>query len=183
MDQLRARFDELDRRVTGFMARNGILALRLSVAFVFIWFGGLKLVPQASPAEQLVIDTTEALTLGIVDTSFALTFLAIVEVSIGLGLLVGRYLRVTLALLGAQMVGTLAPLVLFPSRIWVDLPFTLTLEGQYIFKNAVIIAAGLVIGATVRGGRIVVEPSRMVTDDPTARPDDDRAPTGRGAAA
>jgi hypothetical protein len=26
------------------------------------------------------------------------------------------------------------------------------LEGQYILKNAVLISAGLVIGATVRGG-------------------------------
>ena len=33
-----------------------------------------------------------------------------------------------------------------------------TIEGQYIVKNLVIIGSALVIGATVRGGRVVSEP-------------------------
>jgi hypothetical protein len=33
-----------------------------------------------------------------------------------------------------------------------------TLEGQYIIKNVVLIGAGMVIGATVRGGRLTTEP-------------------------
>jgi hypothetical protein len=32
------------------------------------------------------------------------------------------------------------------------------MEGQYIIKNLVLISAGLVIGATVRGGWLVAEP-------------------------
>jgi hypothetical protein len=34
------------------------------------------------------------------------------------------------------------------------------LEGQYIIKNLILISAGLAIGATVRGGRIISEPAK-----------------------
>jgi hypothetical protein len=34
-----------------------------------------------------------------------------------------------------------------------------TLEGQYIIKNVVLIAAAMVIGATVRGGRLLARPA------------------------
>jgi hypothetical protein len=73
-------------------------------------------------------------------------------------LLTGRFLRVTLLLLFTQMAGTMTPLIISPHLIWSDFPFVLTLEGQYIMKNAVLISAGLVIGATVRGGRLVEDP-------------------------
>ena len=33
-----------------------------------------------------------------------------------------------------------------------------TLEGQYIIKNLVLISAGVVLGATVRGGHLEAEP-------------------------
>jgi hypothetical protein len=52
------------------------------------------------------------------------------------------------------MPGTLAPLVLLPARVFTVMPVGLTLEGQYIVKNLVLIAAALVIGATVRGARL-----------------------------
>ncbi len=75
-----------------------------------------------------------------------------------LGLLTGRFLRVTLALLFAQMLGTLTPLVLFPHEAFVRIPFLPTLEGQYIIKNLVLISAGVVVGATVRGGHLESDP-------------------------
>jgi hypothetical protein len=34
-------------------------------------------------------------------------------------------------------------------------PFAPTLEGQYIIKNVVLVGAAMVVGATVRGGRLV----------------------------
>jgi len=48
--------------------------------------------------------------------------------------------------------------VLLPSAVWTQFPFGLTLEGQYIIKNLVIIGSALVIGSTVRGGRLDPEP-------------------------
>jgi hypothetical protein len=82
----------------------------------------------------------------------ALVVLAVWEVSIGLGLLTGKLLRVTLLLLWVQMLGTLTPLFLFPGETFRVFPFAPTLEGQYIIKNLVLIAAAIVVGATVRGG-------------------------------
>jgi hypothetical protein len=87
--------------------------------------------------------------------SFFLPFLGLWEVAIGLGFLTGRALRLTILLLFLQMPGTLAPVALLPERVFTQFPFGLTLEGQYIVKNLVLIAAALVIGATVRGGRLV----------------------------
>lgn len=152
---LRGRFDALDRSVTRWMARHGITLLRWSIGLIFIWFGALKLVPGMSPADQIATETTMTLTFGLLSEDVARFALAGLELAIGIGLLTGRFLRVTLLLLFAQMAGTLTPLVLSPDQIWSDFPFVLTLEGQYIMKNAVLISAGFVIGATVRGGRLV----------------------------
>jgi uncharacterized membrane protein YkgB len=87
-----------------------------------------------------------------------LPLLAAWECLIGLGLLVGRGLRGILLLLYVQMLGTLTPIILFPDEVFVRIPYAPTLEGQYIIKNLVLISAGIVVGATVRGGRIVPEP-------------------------
>jgi uncharacterized membrane protein YkgB len=153
------RLDSIDRAITQWMAKHGVTLLRWSIGVIFVWFGALKLVPGLSPADEIATKTAMALTFNFFSEDFVRTALAVLEIAIGLGLLLGRFLRLTLLLLFAQMAGTLTPLFLFPERIWSDFPFVLTLEGQYILKNAVLISAGIVIGATVRGGRIVVEPT------------------------
>ena len=140
------------------MAAYGVPLLRIALGIVFLWFGALKLVPGLSPAEDLAGRTIEALTLGIVPASIAVPVLALWEVAIGVGLLVGRWMRVTLLLLFVQMAGTVTPLFLFPSETFVRFPFVPTLEGQYIIKNIVLVAAAIVIGATVRGGELTSEP-------------------------
>ena len=153
------RLDSIDRAITQWMAKHGVTLLRWSIGVIFVWFGALKLVPGLSPADEIATKIAMALTFNLFSEDFVRTALAVLEIAIGLGLLLGRFLRLTLLLLFGQMAGTLTPLFLFPERIWTDFPFVLTLEGQYIVKNAVLISAGIVIGATVRGGRIVVEPA------------------------
>jgi uncharacterized membrane protein YkgB len=148
------RFDVLDRRITHWMARAGIPILRVALGVVFIWFGALKLFPGMSPAEELVIATVPW-----IPGSVFLPILAAWEIAIGLGFLTGRALRLTILLLFLQMPGTLAPIVLLPGQVFTAFPFGLTLVGQYIVKNLVLIAAALVIGATVRGGRLIEEPA------------------------
>lgn len=152
-----ARLDPIDRRVTRWMARHGIALTRLALGIVFLWFGALKLIPGWSPAEALAGRTMERLTFSMVAPDTALVILAIWEVLIGLGLLTGRALRVTLLLLWTQMLGTLTPLFLFPRETFRIIPFAPTLEGQYIIKNLVLIAAAIVVGATVRGGHVEPE--------------------------
>ena len=164
----RGRFDRIDRQITGWMASNGLLLLRIALGIVFLWFGALKLVPGLSPAETLAGRTIETLTQGLVPTSVAVPMLALWEVAIGVGLLVGRWMRVTLALLFVQMLGTITPLVLFPAETFTRFPWAPTLEGQYIVKNIVLVTAAIVLGATVRGGQLVADPELVAGPEPAA---------------
>jgi uncharacterized membrane protein YphA (DoxX/SURF4 family) len=135
-----------------------------------LWFGVLKFFPGVSPAQDIATITIERLTFGFIEPEVSIIILAIWETLIGLGLIFGVFLRVTLFLLFTQMLGTMTPLIFFPAETFIIFPFVPTLEGQYIIKNLVLISAGLVVGATVRGGRIVEEPDtkrelRTITAD------------------
>ena len=90
------------------------------------------------------------LSFGIIKPNVSIILLASLESLIGLGLISGAFLRTTLFLLFAQMIGTITPLFLFPNETFNSVPFIPTLEGQYIIKNIVLISAGIVIGSTVR---------------------------------
>ncbi len=148
-------FTQVDVPLTGWMARYGILLLRVSVGVVFFWFGALKFFPDLSPAQDLATRTIAILTFGLLPANVALWILAAWECAIGIGLLLGVFMRVTLALLWLQMLGTITPIFLFPGEIFKYIPYAPTLEGQYIIKNVVLISAGIVIGATVRGGALL----------------------------
>lgn len=158
MTNVPAPLQPLDARLTRWMAKHAVQALRLSLGIIFLWFGGLKLIPGLSPAEALATDTIGLLTGGVVPAAWISPGLGLWECMIGLGLVTGRWLRATLLLLALQMAGTFTPLVLFPERCFAHVPFVPTLEGQYIIKNLVLIAAAMAIGATVRGGRVDPEP-------------------------
>jgi uncharacterized membrane protein YphA (DoxX/SURF4 family) len=159
-------YERLDARITGFLARAGVPTLRVGLGIVFLWFGALKFFPGLSPAEELATRTIEQLTGGAIPPSTSLPILAIWETLIGVGLLSGRFLRATLFLLAVQMAGAITPLLLFPGETFTRFPFAPTLEGQYIIKNIVLIGAAMVVGATVRGGRLVPDPgaSQPVAD-------------------
>jgi hypothetical protein len=118
----------------------------------------LKFFPGLSPAQDLAARTIGLLTFGLVPPPVSVPVLAAWECLIGLGLVVGRWMRVTLLLLFVQMLGTVTPLFLFPAETFTRFPYAPTLEGQYIIKNVVLVSAGLVIGATVRGGAVVADP-------------------------
>jgi len=153
-----AQFTQIDQRITRWMAENGITLLRISVGIVFVWFGVLKFVPGLSPADELATRTIATLSFGLVQPDVSRPTLALWETLIGFGLISGRFMRATLLLLFLQMVGTVTPLFLFPAETWSRFPIAPTLEGQYIIKNIVLVSAGLVIGATVRGGGLVDDP-------------------------
>jgi uncharacterized membrane protein YkgB len=138
-------FWELDRHIAGFMTKYGIVSLRWTVGIVFIWFGALKLFPGMSPAEELVKNTVY-----FIDPGWFFPLLGVWEVLIGLFLLIRPLIRVAILLLFLQMPGTFLPLILLPEVCFTAFPFGLTLEGQYIVKNLVIISAALVVGGTVR---------------------------------
>jgi len=147
--QIVTKFDELDRRIAGVMARVGVPALRLSLAIIFVWFGLLKPLG-LSPAGPLVEATvswmpflTPAQWVGVIGWW---------EVLIGVTFLFTPTLRIAIALLALQMTGTFLPLVMLPDVTFQAgrYPFVPTIEGQYIVKNLLIISSALVVGGTVR---------------------------------
>ncbi len=147
------RFETLDAAVSRNMARFGVPMARLSLGIVFIWYGILKPLG-LSPAEELVARTVY----WGVNPELFVPLLGWWEVAIGLCLIdPGRWLglnqwmtRIGILLLLLQMPGTFLPLVLLPQVCFTEVPYAPTLEGQYIIKNLVLIAAALVIGGTVR---------------------------------
>lgn len=148
---------QIDARIVAWMAEHGPDCLRLALGVVFLWFGFLKYSPGLSTAELLAARTIGVLTAGHMTPATSLPVLATWECAIGLGMLTGKLMRVTLLLLFAQMIGTFLPLVFFPAETWKH-PFVPTLEGQYIIKNVVLISAGILLGATVRGGKVIDDP-------------------------
>ena len=141
------QFDLIDQKIINFMSGYGITILRIGLGIIFLWFGMLKFFPGLSPAEELVRNTVY-----FVDPDFFVPVLALWESLIGIGLISGKFMSSTLLLLFLQMPGTALPLIILPDQVWTTFPFGLTLEGQYIIKNLVLIGAGLVLGGTVNSG-------------------------------
>ncbi|MDO8615039.1 MAG: DoxX family protein [Dehalococcoidia bacterium] len=140
----RRTWQRLDDLLVGFMKRHGIALLRTAVALVFLWFGFLK-VADRSPVADLVAGTIYWL-----PASFFVRFLGAWEIVVGLGLLLPFALRLTLLLFWAQMAGTFLVLVVHPGLSFQSgNPLLLTMTGEFVIKNLVLITAGLVIGSTV----------------------------------
>ncbi len=140
----REQFDEVDDTIAAQMDRWSVPVLRVAIAVVFIWFGALK-VFGISPAGELV-----AATVYVVDPATFVPILGVWEVVIGICLLYRPLIRVGIFLLFLQLPGTFLPIVLLPEVVFTSFPYGLTVEGQYIIKNLVIIGAALGIGGTVR---------------------------------
>lgn len=142
--------ERIDDTVVRFLRRWSIVVLRVSVAVVFIWFGALK-VFDVTPVADLVGDTVYW-----VDPDWFVPVLGVFEIAVGVGLLVRRYLRTVLGLFALQMVGTFLVLVIQPDVAFQDgNPLLLTVEGEFVVKNLVLLSAGMVVGATVRRGRAI----------------------------
>jgi len=140
---------KIDNLIIPYFQRYGILFLRISLGIVFFWFGILKFFPNTSPAESLATRTIDVITFGKLSHDISIKMLALWESLIGIGLLTNTFRRTTLFLLWSQMVGAWLPLAVFPSEMFVIFPFVLTLEGQYIVKNLVLISASFVLAAHI----------------------------------
>ena len=140
----RQQYNEIDAAIAGAMDRWSVPVLRVAVAVVFIWFGALK-VFDISPAADLVSRTVYFF-----PPETFVPILGVWEVVIGICLLYRPLIRVGIFLLFLQLPGTFLPVILLPEVVFRTFPYALTVEGQYIAKNLVIIGAALVIGGTVR---------------------------------
>jgi putative oxidoreductase len=140
-----ALLNRLDEKVVRFMSSHTILIIRISLGIVFVWFGLLK-VMGTSPVYDLASHVVYWL-----PPELFVPLLGIWEMAIGVGLLLGKALRVVLSLLFLQLAGTFLVLVMRPETAFQGgNPLLLTMEGEFVVKNMVLIAAGLAVGGTVR---------------------------------
>jgi putative oxidoreductase len=137
--------ERLDHRILALLERVALPLLRVSLAVVFIWFGILKIAGE-SPVTKLVADTVYWL-----DPAWFVPLLGVFEVLVGVGLLLGRGLRLVLFLFALQMIGTFLVLVIEPDVAFQHgNPLLLTSEGEFVVKNLVLLSAGLLIGSRLQ---------------------------------
>jgi putative oxidoreductase len=156
MVRARDGFVAIEDKLHSALVRDSITALRLAVGAVFLGFGVLKFFPDVSPAQDLAIKTIDLLTFGFLPWQAGIVVIATLECFIGICLLANRWMRLAVWLLALQLVGILAPIVLLTGRLFSGPHHAPTLEGQYVLKDIILVAAGMVIAAgTFRGGRMV----------------------------
>lgn len=145
---MKFNYKTIDQGIAKRMNAWGIPAVRISFGIIFFWFGILKPLG-LSAAEPLLKATVAWLPFGSPDVW--LIVIGWWEVVIGITFLFKRFTRIAIGLLLLQMVGTFMPLLFLPEVVYqngssIYLP---TMEGQYILKNLMIIAAALVIGGSM----------------------------------
>lgn len=145
-------------KVHRWLMRYSVTALRISMGLVYFSFGFLKYFPGISPAQDLALATTHLLSFGLVPSvvpnGVAMMLIATLECAIGLFLIAGRWLRLAICLLAVQLAGILSPVVLLAARLFAGPHHMPTLEGQYVLKDVILVAAAMVIATSLRGGAV-----------------------------
>lgn len=131
---------------------------RVALAIIFVWFGWLKVIG-VSPANSLVGMLLDTTFLSFIPFDIFLISFGMIEVCIGVLFLIPKLERIAILLLLVHMITTLLPLCMLTSVVW-QRPFVPTLEGQYILKNAALIALALGIGAHLHPLRESVRTSK-----------------------
>jgi uncharacterized membrane protein YkgB len=131
----------LDERLIAALHRWSVPVLRVSLGLVFIWFGALKAFG-VSPVVGMIQQTYT-----LAPIHLFVLILGIWEMLIGIGLTIKRALRCALILMCIHLTGTFLAVYLAPQLFFLKgTPFLLTADGEFVIKNMVLMAAGLVIG-------------------------------------
>jgi uncharacterized membrane protein YkgB len=137
-----SRYSRAEDQVRESLRQHGVTALRVAIGIIFLWFGILKVTDQ-SPVVAMIQTAFPFM-----PHPFFVHFLGAWEIAIGIGLISGVALRLTLALFLGQMTGTLSTLVMAPKLCFMHgNVLLLTTEGEFVAKNIVFITAGLVVAA------------------------------------
>ena len=124
--------------------RVAMLLLRLSLAAVFFWFGVLKL-GAASPAATLIKSSFPFLA-----ESPYMELLGLAEMLLAVGLVIERLTKPAIILMTLHLLCTLGVALISPQVIFTSGFPMLTLEGEFVMKNLVLIAAGGAIATSRR---------------------------------
>lgn len=147
MPSNKADLQNIDLKLIAFFKRSFIPVARVSIFIVFFWFGLIKLLglSPANPLAKALIEQTVGLQY--FDTLFVI--LALMECVIGILFLFPKATRIVIPLLLAHMLIVCSPLLLLPTYTWQSF-LVPTLEGQYIIKNAVVVAVAIGIAASAQ---------------------------------
>ena len=122
------------------VSQKSVTVIRISLGIVFLWFGLLK-VMGLSPVEEMVTGVYS-----FVPQPLMFLSVGIFEVIIGLGFLLNKWLKYTVILFWLQMIGVFLSLVIAPAVFFTNgNPLLITMEGEFVVKNIVFIAASLVL--------------------------------------
>ncbi|HTN59586.1 MAG TPA: DoxX family protein [Protaetiibacter sp.] len=134
-----------EQRVLDVLARLGIPVLRLSLAFVYVAFGALK-IAGLSPVGELVASMVPFL-----PETQAVIAMGVFEVVAGLLIAFGLFVPWVAAAQVVHLLGTFAVFLVYPALAYSDgNPLALTLTGEFIAKNVVLIAGLFVVAAFSR---------------------------------
>lgn len=137
----------LDIEIIDACKKLSVPVARLGIFIVFFWFGILKVLgtglSPATPLVEKLFDATFP-----IDMSFGVFMIlfGLFECLIGILFLIRGAERIVIPLLLFHMATTVLPLFCIPEATWSGF-LVPTLEGQYIIKNIVIIAAAIGIAA------------------------------------
>ena len=122
-----------------FVQGHVMLLSRFSLAVVFFWFGILK-VASVSPVAGLLRSSIPFLA-----NSPCLQLLGVVEMAIGIGLLVNRLTKTATLLMIFHLLGTFSVFLIAPHLMFAPTFPALTMDGEFVLKNIVLLSAALVI--------------------------------------
>ncbi len=143
MNKLLEKIVAFDRVFIDLLRRHSPIALRLALGIVFVWFGALKLAG-VSPVNELVQSTVWWLPAGM-----SVLVLGVVEIAIGIGLVFRLVPRLVLLLFTHQMLGTFLAFFVVPGQMFEGNLLRLTVLGEFVVKNLVLLAAGLSVAASL----------------------------------
>jgi uncharacterized membrane protein YkgB len=112
---------------------------RAMIAIVYIWFGSLKIFG-LSPAEGLVTRLFDITLSPFMSIQQFLILLGLAECLIGLLWLFPRITKMAFWVMMGHLFTTFLPVLFLPNETWQSF-FALTLTGQYIIKNVVLLSA------------------------------------------
>lgn len=134
----------LDLELIHAFRKASIPVARFGLFTVFFWFGILKVIG-LSPASPLV-ENLFSHTISFMPFGTFIVIFGLYECLIGILFLIRGAERVVIPLLFLHMITTIMPLFVIPAATWSGF-LVPTIEGQYIIKNILIIAAGIGIAS------------------------------------
>lgn len=121
-------------------ARLGVPLLRITLGLVYVWFGALKVVGKSD------VFSLVAGTLPFMNPFVFVPVLGVIEVVLGIGLMSGRLPRVVFVVVIAHLAGTFLTIFTVPNMLWHNHdPLLLSMDGEFVLKNLVLISAVLVL--------------------------------------